>query len=94
MTAEEFVRKKFNISKWDSLDDVLTHDEIIYALVEFAKLKVQECKEVIHNNAYVEFIDDETGESFDYTDVLVVDKITAQVNPDSILNTYDLEDIK
>lgn len=49
MTAEEFVRKEFNVSKWDSLDDVLTHDEIIYALVEFAKYHAKEANERAKN---------------------------------------------
>lgn len=88
MTAEEFLYRN---SRLRNNSVVLQVAEL---MVNFAKLKVQECKEAIHNNAYVEFIDDETGEPFDYTDVLVVDKISVQVNPDSILNTYDLEEIK
>ena len=63
-------------------------------LIEFAKMHVQEALKQASEKAFVEYIDLETNEKFDYTDVLVDDNISADVNKDSILNAYSLENIK
>ena len=63
-------------------------------LIEFAKMHVQEALKQASEKAFVEYIDLQTDEKFDYTDVLVDDNISADVNKDSILNAYSLENIK
>ena len=63
-------------------------------LIEFAKMHVQEALKQASENSFVEYIDLETNEKFDYTDVLVDDNISADVNKDSILNAYPLDLIK
>ena len=63
-------------------------------LIEFAKMHVQEALKLASENSFVEYIDLETNEKFDYTDVLVDDNIGADVNKESILNAYSLGNIK
>ena len=62
-------------------------------LIEFAKMHVQEALKQASKKAFVEYIDLNTDEIFDYTDVMTDDDVGANVNKDSILNSYPLENI-
>ena len=62
-------------------------------LIEFAKMHVQEALKQASEKAFVEYIDLNTDEIFDYTDVMTDDDVGANVNKDSILNSYPLENI-
>lgn len=88
MTAKEFLEKKGYYDGGYFPIDLVDAPSI---LNEFAKLKVQECKEAIHNSAYVEFLDKQ-GEPI-VGERLVIDKVhDVIINPDSILNSYNIED--
>ena len=62
-------------------------------LIEFAKMHVQESLKQASEKAFIEYIDLNTDEIFDYTDVMTDDDVGANVNKDSILNSYPLENI-
>jgi hypothetical protein len=62
--------------------------------IEFAKLHVEQALKEASEKAYVEYINLETKEIFDYTDVITDDGVGANVNKKSILNSYTLENIK
>lgn len=82
-TAEEFLRgKPFSI------------ESIHNNMIEFAKLHVEAALKAASENAYVEYIDLDTNEIFDYTDVITDDNVGADVNKNSILNAYPLNLIK
>lgn len=40
-TAEEFIRNEFNIDKYNTFDNMLTHNDIIHVCKEFAKMHVK-----------------------------------------------------
>ena len=63
-------------------------------LIEFAKMHVEEALKQASEKAFVEYIDLNTDEIFDYTDVITDDDVEANVNKDSILNAYPLKNIK
>jgi hypothetical protein len=82
-TAVEFLRgKPFSI------------ESIHSNMIQFAKLHVEAALKSASKNAYVEYIDLNTNEIFDYTDVITDDNVGADVNKKSILNAYPLEKIK
>ena len=91
-TAEEFL-KNFNEEE-NNIDKLYYDSYVKKAMVKFAKMHVQEALKQAIEKAFVEYIDLETNEKFDYTDVLVDDNISADVNKDSILNAYPLDLIK
>ena len=62
-------------------------------LIEFAKMHVQEALKQASEKAFVEYIDLNTDEIFDYTDVITDDDVEVNINKDSILNAYPLENI-
>ena len=63
-------------------------------LIEFAKYHVQKALKQASEKAFVEYIDLNTDEIFDYTDVITDDNVGANVNKESILNAYSLDLIK
>ena len=63
-------------------------------LIEFAKMHVQEALKQASEKAFVEYIDLNTDEIFDYTDVITDDDVEVNINKDSILNAYPLDLIK
>ena len=87
-TAEEFLRNS-SVTSSDRYD-FLSKQEL---MIEFAKMHVQEALKQASEKAFVEYIDLETNEKFDYTDVITDDDVGADVNKDSILNAYPLENI-
>ena len=89
LTAEEFLRNS-SVTSSDSYD-FLSKQEL---MIEFAKMHVQEALKQASEKAFVEYTDLETKEKFDYTDVINDDNVGADVNKDSILNAYSLENIK
>lgn len=91
-TAEKFLKKK----KYPSFNENggLGVHYVKEAMIEFAKLHTQEALKQASEKAFVEYIDLKTNEEFDYTDVLVDDNVGADVNKDSILNAYSLDNIK
>ena len=90
-TAEEFLIKK-NYPLYNNFGGLGMY-YVKEAMIEFAKMHVQEALKQASENSFIEYIDLETNEKFDYTDVLVDDNISADVNKDSILNAYSLENI-
>lgn len=64
------------------------------AMIEFEKIHVQGALRLASEKAFVEYIDLNTDEIFDYTDVMTDDDVGADVNKKSILNAYPLDLIK
>jgi hypothetical protein len=93
MTAEEFLKNSKNVS-YTSLKDEVKLYFIEQDLIEFAKMHVEEALKQASEKAYEEYIDLNTKEIFDYTDVMVDDGVGVNINKDSILNAYPLENIK
>jgi len=93
-TAEELLNQRVYITQ-DDIEDV--HDSVstvTEAMIEFAKLHVEAALKAASEKSYVEYIDLETKEVFDYTDVITDDGVGADVNKNSILNSYSLHKIK
>ena len=76
------------------IDRIITHDDYIKGMIEFAKMHVQEALKQASEKVFVEYIDLNTDEIFDYTDVITDDDVEVNINKDSILNAYPLENIK
>ena len=76
------------------IDRIITYDDYIKAMIEFAKMHVQESLKQASEKAFVEYIDLNTDEIFDYTDVITDDDVGVNVNKESILNAYPLDLIK
>ena len=87
-TAEEFLRNS-SVTSSDRYD-FLSKQEL---MIEFAKMHVQEALKQASEKAFVEYIDLNTDEIFDYTDVITDDDVEVNINKDSILNAYPLENI-
>jgi len=85
MTAEEFLKENYKVKVGVTIEEVM---------IEFAKMHVQEALKQASEKAYEEYIDLNTKEIFDYTDVMVDDGVGVNINKDSILNAYPLENIK
>lgn len=88
-TAENFL-KDFELGETGKVDI----EDAKQAIIEFAKLHVEAALKAASEKSYVEYIDLETKEVFDYTDVITDDGVGADVNKNSILNSYPLENIK
>ena len=88
----EFLKDKFNYTK--SGRNMFTEDELIKFGVDFAKYHTEKALQEASNKAYVTYVDLQTDEEFDYTDVLVDDDVSALVSKDSILKAYPLTNIK
>ena len=88
-TAEEFVMKGHL-----RVEDDEQKDNLAKSHIEFAKLHVEAALKAASENAYVEYIDLDTNEIFDYTDVIFDANVGADVNKKSILNAYPIENIK
>ena len=86
-TAEEFLLQNPFIHGMTRADQAI-------AMIEFAKLHVKEALKQASEEAFVEYIDLNTDEIFDYTDVITDDDVGVNVNKDSILNAYPLDLIK
>ena len=84
-TAEEFLKENYKVKVGVTIEEVM---------IEFAKMHVQEALKQVSEKAFVEYIDLNTDEIFDYTDVIADDDVGVNVNKDSILNAYSLENIK
>lgn len=69
-------------------------DDVVIMMRDYAKLHVEAALKAASEKAYVEYIDLDTNEIFDYTDVITDDNVGANVNKKSILNAYSLENIK
>ena len=87
MTANEFKNNWLNGFELDE-------NQIEDLMIEFAKYHVQKALKQASEKAFVEYIDLNTDEIFDYTDVITDDNVGANVNKESILNAYSLENIK
>ena len=69
-------------------------DDTVVIMKDYAKFHVEAALKSASENAYVEYIDLNTNEIFDYTDVITDDNVRADVNKKSILNAYPIENIK
>lgn len=84
MTASSFL-KQLNLPSFDSEGQ----EYVKQAMIAFAKYHVQKAVESIHNDAQIEYLD-EMGEPQDYTEE---SGWTVQINPSSIRDSYNLDDI-
>ena len=91
-TAEKFLIKK-NYPLYNEFGGLGMY-YVKEAMIEFAKMHVQEALKQASEKAFVEYIDLNTDEIFDYTDVITDDDVGVNVNKDSILKSYSLENIK
>lgn len=83
------------ISNEDGYNNTIANIEITKEkIVKFTILHVQSALKAASEKAYVEYIDLETNEIFDYTDVIIDDNVGANINKLSILNAYPLSNIK
>ncbi len=87
MTANEFKNNWLNGFELDvkQIEDLM---------IEFAKYHVQKALKQASKKAFVEYIDLNTDKTFDYTDVITDDDVEVNINKESILNAYSLENIK
>jgi len=69
-------------------------DDTVVIMKDYAKFHVEAALKSASENAYVEYIDLDTNEIFDYTDVITDNNVGADVNKKSILNAYPIENIK
>ena len=96
-TAAEILENEWNKNKNNCpFNEIYIGEKIAMnnAMIEFAKMHVQEALKQAIEKAFVEYIDLNTDEIFDYTDVMVDDDVEVNINKDSILNAYPLENIK
>ncbi len=96
-TAEEFLNNHPQISHYydDKTDKMVCFSEQVeQAMIEFAKLHIEAALKEVNEKAYVEFVDLVSGEIFDYPDVLVEEGVEININKNSILNSYPLENVK
>ena len=91
-TAEKFLIKK-NYPLYNNFGGLGMY-YVKEAMIEFAKMHVQKALKQASEKAFVEYIDLNTDEIFDYTDVITDDDVGVNVNKDSILNAYPLDLIK
>ena len=91
-TSEEFL-KNFNEEE-NNIDKLYYASYVKKAMIKFAKMHVQEALKQASEKAFVEYIDLNTDEIFDYTDVITDDDVEVNINKDSILNAYPLDLIK
>ena len=84
---------KFMISKGYNLNDANVQLQMT-DMIEFARFHVKKALKAASEQAYVEYVDLETDEIFDYTDVITDDNVGADVNVKSILKSYPLTLIK
>ena len=97
MKAEEILENEWNKNKNNCpFNEVYIGEKIAInnAMIEFAKYHVEKALKEASEKAFVEYIDLNTDEIFDYTDVITDDNVGANVNKESILNAYSLENIK
>ncbi len=95
-TAGHFASKPDFDSEFD-LKTVMAecdYQGIYELMIDFAKYHVQAALGKASEKSYVEYIDLQTGETFDYTDVITDDNVGADVNIESILNAYPLSNIQ
>ena len=88
MTADEIIEKHYNMDKDEDGNKIFYFWSVKQAMIEFARIKVKQALEAASEKAYVEFVNFQDNEIFDYSDVLNDDDIGANVNKDSILNAY------
>ncbi len=89
-TAKEFVLNQND----GYLAGDYTPNEVYRIMIGFAKMHVKAALKAASEKAYVEYVDLETNEIFDYTDVITDDNVGADVNVKSILKAYPLNNIK
>lgn len=81
MTAEELINQ-------EGYHFLNCKNDVENLMIAYAKMHVKQALEAANKNAYVEFVNFQDNEIFDYSDVLNDDDIGANVNKDSILNAY------
>ena len=96
-TSVEILENEWNKNKNNCpFNEIYVGEKIAInnAMIEFAKYHVEKALKEASEKAFVEYIDLNTDEIFDYTDVITDDDVEANVNKDSILNAYPLDLIK
>ena len=96
-TAEVILENEWNKNKNNyPFNEIYIGEKIAInnAMIEFAKYHVQKALKQASKKAFVEYIDLNTDETFDYTDVITDDDVEVNINKESILNAYSLENIK
>ena len=96
-TSVEILENEWNKNKNNCpFNEIYVGEKIAInnAMIEFAKYHVEKALKEASEKAFVEYIDLNTDEIFDYTDVITDDDVEVNINKDSILNAYSLENIK
>jgi hypothetical protein len=94
MTKEKLlsiINKHLGYAEQEIYDAVAEYEK---EKISFAKRHCEAALKAASENSYVEYIDLDTKEIFDYTDVITDDNVGADVNKKSILNAYPLKNIK
>jgi hypothetical protein len=92
ITAEELINKKY--LDFESLDNGNIWTNIEELMQQFAKLHVQECKKEIIENGKVELAKDCIRKEVTINPNSLIAPITIKINKNSILNAYNLDNIK
>ena len=101
MTAEEFlVRDELfktpltEEEKHHYIDRIITHDDYIKGMIEFAKYHVEQALEKAYLDSEMRVSENDTNEYPSFTDNYDDGYVTITVSKDSILKAYPLENIK
>ena len=96
-TAEVILENEWNKNKNNCpFNEIYIGEKIAInnAMIEFTKIHVTEALKQASEKGFIEYIDLNTDETFDYTDVITDDDVEVNINKDSILNAYPLDLIK
>lgn len=101
MTAEEFLVRdelfKTPLTEEEKhyyIDRIITHDDYIKGMIEFAKYHVEQALEKAYLDSEMRVSENDTNEYPSFTDNYDDGYVTITVSKDSILNAYPLENIK
>ena len=99
-TAEEFLVRdelfKTPLTEEEKhyyIDRIITHDDYIKGMIEFAKMHVQEALEKAYLNSEMRVSENDNNEYPSFTNNYDDGYVTITVSKDSILNAYPLENI-
>lgn len=101
MTAEEFLVRdelfKTPLTEEEKhyyIDKIISHDDYIKGMIEFAKYHVEQALEKAYLDSEMRVSENDTNEYPSFTDNYDDGYVTITVSKDSILNAYPLENIK
>ena len=101
MTAEEFLVRdelfKTPLTEEEKhyyIDKIISHDDYIKGMIEFATYHVEQALEKAYLDSEMRVSENDTNEYPSFTDNYDDGYVTITVSKDSILNAYPLENIK